>query len=164
MKQLKNSTGFTLIELLIVMVIIGILVGILLPNLAGMRGRARDTRVKSELAQLKTALQIYYSDFQGFPTAEATPARMLGCGAGGVVACEWGETFSATIDGTSRVYMEQLPEVLVSGGSITYYRPVDDQSYLIAVTLENASDSDIEASVERCNVNTPVENTYYVCP
>ena len=172
---MKKTFGFTLIELLVVMVIIGILVGILLPNLTGMRARARDTQVKTELGQLKTALQLYYSDFQRFPAAGGAEGRqMMGCGASGNQACTWGETFSATIDGSERIYMERLPNVNAANGVINYSQPtapINDQTYLIWVTLENESDGDIEVSQERCNpdevivtTNSQIGPTYYLCP
>lgn len=166
---MKQAThGFTLIEVLVVMVIIGILVSILLPNVVGLRNRARDNRIKSELSQLKTALQMYYSDFQKFPEAgtDANSGLMMGCGDDGTEACGWGGRFSVTVDGQEKIYMEQLPQVNAAGGAITYTQPSGDQTYLIGVSLENASDGDIEESQVRCGVTVtnPPTVIYYVCP
>ncbi len=170
MKTTAISKGFSLIEVLVVMVIIGILVSILLPNVVGMRNRARDSRVKAELNHLKTALQMYYSDFQAFPAAGVGTniGMIMGCGDGNE-ACSWGGRFSATVDGLEKVYMEQLPNV--TDGIITYTQPDDDQSYLMGATLENASDADIEASIVRCNLGEEYfaaaaegDTTYFVCP
>lgn len=98
-----SSSGFTLIELLVVIVIIGLLAAILLPNMLGMRARARDARLKSELSELKTALQIYYSDYQKFPAPNS--GKMVACGTDGATACAWGDAFAIG----AKTYMDHLP-------------------------------------------------------
>lgn len=58
----NNKKGFTLIELLVVIAIIGILSAIGLVSLNGAREKARDAQRKSDLAQIRTALTLYYDD------------------------------------------------------------------------------------------------------
>lgn len=159
----KQSSGFTLIELLVVMVIIGVLAGVLLPNMLGMRQRARDSQVKSEMAQLKTALQLYYSDFQKYPVASG--GQMMGCGSGGTGSCTWGELFSATQNGTNREYMKQLPQSKKTGGVVYYEQPNGDQTFRVGVDLEIASDKDISDSVKRCGIGfvAATSTRYYIC-
>ena len=56
MKQCSNiamKKGFTLVELLIVMAILGILASLILAVLGGSEEKARDTRIKVELNQLR---------------------------------------------------------------------------------------------------------------
>lgn len=56
-----NRDGFTLIELLIVVVIIGILAAIAVPKFAQTRERAYYETLKSDLKNLETSMEIYYS-------------------------------------------------------------------------------------------------------
>ena len=58
----NNKKGFTLIELLVVIAIIGILSAIGLVSLNGAREKARDSKAKSDLATMRTALALYYDD------------------------------------------------------------------------------------------------------
>jgi type IV pilus assembly protein PilA len=60
MSQLKK--GFTLIELLIVVVIIGILAAIAIPKFANTKEKAYVASMKSDLRNLVTAQEAYYSD------------------------------------------------------------------------------------------------------
>ena len=55
----KSGAGFTLIELLVVIDIIGILASVLLVNLAGTRNRAKDSAIKLEMGQIRTALESF---------------------------------------------------------------------------------------------------------
>ena len=61
---MRNHTkqGFTLIELLIVVVIIGILASIAIPQYSSFRKRAYYTALKSDLKNVATQQEIYYSD------------------------------------------------------------------------------------------------------
>jgi prepilin-type N-terminal cleavage/methylation domain-containing protein len=58
----RNKKGFTLIELLIVVVIIGILAAIAIPKFANTKEKAFVASMKSDLRNLITAQEAYYSD------------------------------------------------------------------------------------------------------
>jgi prepilin-type N-terminal cleavage/methylation domain-containing protein len=57
-----NRKGFTLIELLIVVVIIGILAAIAIPKFANTKQKAVIASMKSDLRNLVTAEEAYFSD------------------------------------------------------------------------------------------------------
>ena len=65
--KLSPNEGFTLIELLIVIVIIGILSAFVTVNIVGVRERARDSQRKSDLKQIRAALEMYMSDKKNYP-------------------------------------------------------------------------------------------------
>ena len=58
----RNKKGFTLIELLIVVVIIGILAAIAIPKFANTKEKAYVASMKSDLRNLITAQEAYFSD------------------------------------------------------------------------------------------------------
>jgi prepilin-type N-terminal cleavage/methylation domain-containing protein len=60
--MLKLRKGFTLIELLIVVVIIGILAAIAIPKFANTKQKAYVTAMKSDLRNLVTAEEAFFSD------------------------------------------------------------------------------------------------------
>ena len=60
--MVRNRKGFTLIELLIVVVIIGILAAIAIPKFAGTKSKAYVASMKSDLKNLVTAEESYFSD------------------------------------------------------------------------------------------------------
>ena len=60
--MLSNKKGFTLIELLIVVVIIGILAAIAIPKFANTKEKAYIASMKSDLRNLVTAQEAYFSD------------------------------------------------------------------------------------------------------
>jgi type IV pilus assembly protein PilA len=59
----NNRKGFTLIELLIVVVIIGILAAIAIPKFANTKEKAYVAAMKSDLRNLVTAQEAYFSDY-----------------------------------------------------------------------------------------------------
>jgi prepilin-type N-terminal cleavage/methylation domain-containing protein len=64
--MLSNRKGFTLIELLIVVVIIGILAAIAIPKFANTKEKAYIAAMKSDLKNLSTAQEGYFSDAQTY--------------------------------------------------------------------------------------------------
>jgi prepilin-type N-terminal cleavage/methylation domain-containing protein len=76
----NNSVkGFTLIELLVVIVIIGLLASVVLVSLSNSRKKARDARRLTDMNQIYTALNMYYSDYGCLPRTTGTTCP----GAGG---------------------------------------------------------------------------------
>lgn len=148
---MHKRSGFTLIELLVVIAIISVLAGLLLVNLVGVRGRANDTKLKNDLRQLKTAMRLYYNDYQRYPQPATSNTSFAGCGALGTGTCTVGTAWTAGSAPTT--YMQQIPL------NIRYYAPAAPaNAFLLLIQLENASDADIAASVAKCN---PTSRSYY---
>ena len=140
--MMNSKKGFTLIELIVVISIIGVLSTLIINNLNDARARARDSKRKQELSGLKTALRLYYNDYQTYPDAAAGNSDILGCGASGTAACGGsGADFSTT----GAVYMKQLPD-------FSYYSQDDNgDGFTLKVTLENPSDPDLTTSQASCD-------------
>ena len=66
--------GFTLIEMLCVVVIIGILAAIAIPHFNNTKGRAFVTAMKSDLRNLSSAQEAFYSDSMHYTTDLASLA------------------------------------------------------------------------------------------
>ena len=63
---MRNRKGFTLIELLIVVVIIGILAAIAIPKFAATKDKAKLASVRTDVRNLMTAEEAYFSDYSTF--------------------------------------------------------------------------------------------------
>ncbi len=63
----RRRAGFTLVELLVVIAIIGILAAILIPTLYRTVIKARQTKIATELNQLKLAVEAYKQKFSDYP-------------------------------------------------------------------------------------------------
>lgn len=163
--KIKNK-GFTLIELLVVISILGVLAVLVIANINEARARARDVRKKEDMAQLKTALKLYYNDYYKYP-GNCT-LSLAGCGASGTTCCPVAgcPEFSA---GTScaTVYMNKLPTGLAN--NTISYRSDGNDKFCIKAALENASDPDMASSYSGCgsictSVGVTLKTTeLYVC-
>ena len=69
---MRDNKGFTLIELLIVVVIIGILAAIAIPKFSATREKAYFAAMKSDLKNLASQQEIYYSDTYSYTTNETS--------------------------------------------------------------------------------------------
>ncbi|OIO20560.1 MAG: hypothetical protein AUJ23_00125, partial [Candidatus Magasanikbacteria bacterium CG1_02_32_51] len=71
-----NKKGFTLIELLVVIAIIGVLSTLAVVALGSARQKANDAKRLSDMKQVQTALELYYTDHNAYPTS--TTAMSIG--------------------------------------------------------------------------------------
>jgi prepilin-type N-terminal cleavage/methylation domain-containing protein len=70
--------GFTLVEMLVVLGIIAILVGLLMPAVMATVNRARITRMGTEIAQIKDAIEKYKTDKGDYPpNLRGNPAAVM---------------------------------------------------------------------------------------
>lgn len=147
-----------MVELLIVVAIIGVLAGMILVNFQNARERARDGARKRDFESMKTALRLYYNDFETYPDNDGS-GRMMGCGAAGDQVCAWGSEFSAG----SVVYMKFLPSDPLNTGSYVYEYVQTDagDGFELTTLIENKSDTDATKSQARCGVGSG--QTYVVC-
>lgn len=74
----KTEKGFTLIELLVVVGIVGILSSVVISSLSEARAKARDSRRKSDLNQIRIALSMYFNEKGNYIESGS------GCGASGL--------------------------------------------------------------------------------
>lgn len=134
MKTEHLKKGFTLIELLVVIAVISILSALLMPNFMAVRERARDTQRKSDLKQLKTALELYKQNQSDSSFPSALPA-------GG--EC-WSSTGSGSPCPDSVIYMKEVPSDPNrkdgSGNPEDYYYTQSTGTYSICTCLENGGD------------------------
>ena len=137
MDNLKKQRGFTLIELLIIIVIIVILVSISVIALNGQRAKARDAKRISDVKQIRTALEFYYSDEGEYPI-EANPVvlgsqnkeKLCSKSVGGFVATE-------TECNQESIYMTAIPIEPLASQNFIYSGSAD--GYDITFTTEQES-------------------------
>jgi general secretion pathway protein G len=65
---MRKNPGFTLMELLISISIIGILVAIGIVSFATVNRQSRDTKRKSDIEQVRSALEMYRADNGNYPS------------------------------------------------------------------------------------------------
>ncbi len=78
MAYARKRRGFTLIELLVVIAIIGLLSTLAVVSLNNARQRSRDAKRLSDIKQLQTALELFYSENGSYPLSDvAAPGTIL---------------------------------------------------------------------------------------
>ena len=76
---MKKQRGFTLIELLVVIAIIGLLSTLAVVALNNARQKSRDSKRVADIKQIQTALELYYSDANQYPST-VTPGNAISYG------------------------------------------------------------------------------------
>jgi prepilin-type N-terminal cleavage/methylation domain-containing protein len=71
-QKIKRNGGFTLIELLVVIAIISFLATTVMVALSSARQKSRDAVRLSDMQTIRTALELYYSDHNGYPSTGGT--------------------------------------------------------------------------------------------
>lgn len=140
--------GFTLIELLVVVSIIGILTTLLIANMVGVRERGKDAKIKNDLREFKSALQLYYNDHQSYPLGDNVSCSSLAGGGGAFQS-----------DTSGLVYMKEVPS------NCTYKQMDSGDGFLLHSELNNEGDKDIAESKKRCGIplGTGGTTSYYEC-
>ena len=94
---MSNKKGFTLIELLIVVVIIGILAAIAIPKFSATREKAYFAAMKSDMKNLASQQEIYYSDNYAYTNGAVALTFVSSSGVTvGIAASSSGWSASAT--------------------------------------------------------------------
>ena len=120
-REMKHSQGFTLIELLVVIAIIGLLASIVLVSLSSARQKGLDTRVISDIRQLRIQMEADYTPTAGYSASFASTNTLVGTGAYATLTGDIGTnggTFNVT--GASPYSSFALYSKLPSNTSIYY--------------------------------------------
>ena len=125
-----NRQGFTLIELLVVIAIIGLLSTLAVVALGSARSKANDAKRLSDIKQVQTALELYYTDNNTYPTTTAAGITL----GDSTHACLNSGGFAAT--GCTSAYMGQVPADPSSDKDYTYIAEVPGSTYTINAILE----------------------------
>lgn len=123
-KLLKSEAGFTLVELLIVLMVLGILATIAIPRFRDMSGKADNVKMKSELKQVQTAMELFYAENNEYPTDQTT--------------------FTAALN-------DLLESSDLAAYAFTYTRS-DAKTY--SVDVKKTGGSDVVATITRTDIDT----------
>lgn len=144
----NRERGFTLIELLVVIAIIGLLSSVILASLNGARIKGRDARRLSDIKQIQTALELYYSDNNTYP-----------------VTASGGTTVTSALGGVlAPTYIQSVPvDPSRTDNSTTgyLYCSTDGQSYAVLIDQEKTDAYCVEA--QGISGNCSWATTYSVC-
>jgi prepilin-type N-terminal cleavage/methylation domain-containing protein len=143
----RSSSAFTLIELLVVIAIIAIIATLSVLALQSAREKARDAKRIADIKQLKTALELYYNDANGYPPASAFVA---------------GETLSYTDpqSGQVKTYINNIPSAPIpadgdctSSNNAYTYGSENSSTYTLSYCLGGKS----QEVPKGANIATPAQ-------
>lgn len=129
--------GFTLIELLVVIAIIALLSTLAVVALGSARLKSRDAKRLSDIKQIQTALELYFTDQDGYPAAPT--GGILG---GDNAKCLGANGFHANTVAdpcTGASYMGLVPKNPLPEGANYIYSSSVATEYKITFKLEGPS-------------------------
>lgn len=144
-RRQAESKGFTLIELLTVVSIIGILAALLTVSFANVSARSRDSKRKSDIQQIRSALELYKADNDSYPISPTLST----CGVafvGGLVT-----------------YMAKIP-CDPKSSAVYFYSScaiAPCTTYTLASCIENAGDKD-KTTIQPGGMGVCTPGYYYV--
>ncbi len=117
----NDKKAFTLIELLVVISIIGLLSTFATIALSSARKKARDTKRKNDLEQIRTAMELYFDDHNEYPREAGGANGKIGEGAG--------------LDTQIAPYMPNVPHDPLGPGNANYYYYYDALQWCDGTTI-----------------------------
>lgn len=129
----ENCQGFTLIELLVVIAILGVLSTIGLGTFRSSQAKSRDSRRKSDLANIQRALEMYLNDYGVYPSSTNGEITL----SNGVLSWDGQSEF---IDEKGTVYMKELPDDPAVNQNYCYTADSFGRSFQLYAKLENIQD------------------------
>jgi len=128
--QILKARGFTLVEMLIVLAVLGVLATAILLTLNPIEQlhKANDAKRKTDLSQVKRALDLYYDDNGRYP-ASSVDFKIVNV----ATTLNWGSAWQP--------YMNALPKDPKSSNTYEYYSPAaaNGQTYYIYANLERGA-------------------------
>ncbi len=147
---MKSKKAYTLIEMLMVVAIIGILASSILVGLGSARSKARDSRRISDLKNVQTALELYYSKYGSYP--------------GGGQNWNWSDLVSIITSEETGLNIAKLPKDPLNNDKHQYLYGSDGQSYVLGVKLETKDaslDDDLDGMRFNIDCGEEVGDTVY---
>lgn len=148
----NNKKGFTLIELLVVIAIIGLLSTLAVVSLNSARIKARDARRQSDLKQISTAMELYMSQKDAYPTnntdctTAGRPGRVAGaevagalepvCFGAGNSVCADNNSDADCTDTNEPTFLNAIPADPTNTGTSIYSYEGSATTYCIQAVLE----------------------------
>ncbi len=129
-RKILGSQGFTLLELLVVVALIGVFSTLGLNAFTAVQQKSRDSQRKTDIEQIRIALELYRSDNSTYPS----PAQLY-----------TGGTCGAAFTSGTTTYMQKVPCNPKPVEIYVYTYTASTNSYVIRACLENANDKDGEA-------------------
>ncbi|MDP3900526.1 MAG: type II secretion system protein [bacterium] len=131
----KNSNysqnGFTIIELVVAVVMVGIITALIIIVVVNAKSKSRDIQRISDIAIIRSALDLYLADKKSFPVAENLVLGVISSG----VLCDSAPGFQANDSGCTKVYLASVPANQWPGGT-NYLYTSNGEAYEIKFSLE----------------------------
>jgi len=133
--------GFTLIELLVVIAIIGLLATMVAASLKNPQAKSRDARRVADIKQIRSALELYFSDVNFYPTGTiATVAQNGTLGVSPRLMLSSTNGFNTSV--ASATYMGKVPaDPGVDSGYVYTYASTNGSTYTITFGLTGKTGS-----------------------
>lgn len=117
-----HQAGFTYLEILMVLLIIGVILSISVASYSNLHSNSLDQRRKTDIEEVRSALEQYRSVNGAYPTPNSTPGLSFGS--------------DGLSDGTN-VYMQKIPQD-PQAPKRQYHYEVTSDDYTLAAQLNTA--------------------------
>lgn len=144
-RNARRAAGFSLLELMLVVVIMGILMATVIVSLSGAGDKARAGATKTNMKQIRSALDVYSAEYGTYPLTELGLQTLVTTKALKAVPLDgWKHPFRYLFPGTSP-NPENQPFDLISAGKDGLFNTLDDL-IIWSVEAEDAAPAGMPAN------------------